>query len=202
MQEEREASVQLLKTFAPLDGLKRDNLAALAKKVSVQDPVGRPTAVQGRRHRQAHDLARLRHGRNPRSRPHHRHDPRRYTRSAHSALSEDPAKRHRARDRRDQLSVHRQRAARCHDHVGPDGHLRGFGAAGAAGGRRRRRLDDDAVADQGVPSHSASQHPGDLHAPAAHAVPRGRGRHQTGRRRRLSSTSSSTASASLPARRP
>lgn len=36
MQEEREASVQLLKTLAPLDGLKRDNLAALAKKVSVR----------------------------------------------------------------------------------------------------------------------------------------------------------------------
>ena len=36
MPEEREASVQLLKTFAPLDGLKRDNLAALAKKVSVR----------------------------------------------------------------------------------------------------------------------------------------------------------------------
>src|SRR5262249_48550703 len=36
MSEEREASVQLLKTFAPLDGLKRDNLAALAKKVSVR----------------------------------------------------------------------------------------------------------------------------------------------------------------------
>jgi CRP-like cAMP-binding protein len=36
MPEEREASVQLLKSFAPLDGLKRDNLAALAKKVSVK----------------------------------------------------------------------------------------------------------------------------------------------------------------------
>jgi CRP-like cAMP-binding protein len=36
MQEEREASVQLLKTLTPLDGLKRDNLAALAKKVSVR----------------------------------------------------------------------------------------------------------------------------------------------------------------------
>src|SRR5215813_3624309 len=36
MQEEREASVQLLKTFAPLDGLKRNILAALAKKVSVR----------------------------------------------------------------------------------------------------------------------------------------------------------------------
>ena len=36
MVEEREASVQLLKTLAPLDGLKRDNIAALAKKVTVR----------------------------------------------------------------------------------------------------------------------------------------------------------------------
>src|SRR5262245_24288967 len=36
MAEERAASAQLLKTFAPLDGLKRDNLAALAKKVSIR----------------------------------------------------------------------------------------------------------------------------------------------------------------------
>jgi CRP-like cAMP-binding protein len=36
MVEEREASVQLLKTLAPLDGLKRDNIAALAKKVSIR----------------------------------------------------------------------------------------------------------------------------------------------------------------------
>jgi len=36
MPEEREASVQLLKTFAPLNGLKRENLAALAKKVNVR----------------------------------------------------------------------------------------------------------------------------------------------------------------------
>ena len=36
MAEEREASVHLLKTLAPLDGLKRENLAALAKKVTVR----------------------------------------------------------------------------------------------------------------------------------------------------------------------
>jgi CRP-like cAMP-binding protein len=36
MNEEREASVQVLKTFAPLDGLKRENIAALAKKVSIR----------------------------------------------------------------------------------------------------------------------------------------------------------------------
>ena len=48
MQEEREASVQLLKTFAPLDGLKRDNLAALAKKVSVRSmPAGRMLFKEG-----------------------------------------------------------------------------------------------------------------------------------------------------------
>jgi CRP-like cAMP-binding protein len=48
MHEEREASVQLLKTFAPLDGLKRDNLAALAKKVSVRKmPAGRMLFKEG-----------------------------------------------------------------------------------------------------------------------------------------------------------
>lgn len=36
MAEEREASVQVLKSFAPLDGLKRENLAALAKKVNIR----------------------------------------------------------------------------------------------------------------------------------------------------------------------
>ncbi|MBV9912821.1 MAG: hypothetical protein JOZ93_09590, partial [Sinobacteraceae bacterium] len=48
MPEEREASVQLLKSFAPLDGLKRDNLAALAKKVSVKTmPAGRVLFKEG-----------------------------------------------------------------------------------------------------------------------------------------------------------
>src|SRR5215510_8625021 len=48
MTEEREASVQLLKNFAPLDGLKRDNLAALAKKVSVRTmPAGRVLFKEG-----------------------------------------------------------------------------------------------------------------------------------------------------------
>ena len=48
MAEEREASVQLLKTFAPLDGLKRDNVAALAKKVSVRTmPAGRLLFKEG-----------------------------------------------------------------------------------------------------------------------------------------------------------
>ena len=37
MPAEQAASVQLLRTFAPLDGLKRDNLIALAKKVTVRE---------------------------------------------------------------------------------------------------------------------------------------------------------------------
>jgi len=36
MAEERETSVAMLKAFAPLDGLKRENLAALAKKITVR----------------------------------------------------------------------------------------------------------------------------------------------------------------------
>src|ERR1044072_2819235 len=48
MAEEREASVQLLKAFAPLDGLKRDNLALLAMKVSVRTmPAGRVLFKEG-----------------------------------------------------------------------------------------------------------------------------------------------------------
>ena len=48
MLDERPASVQLLKTFAPLDGLKRDNLAALAKKVNVRTmPAGRTLFKEG-----------------------------------------------------------------------------------------------------------------------------------------------------------
>ena len=38
--------------------------------------------------------------------------------------------------------------------------------------RRHRRLDDHAAADQGLSSHTAGQHSGDLHAHAAHQLPR------------------------------
>jgi len=42
MPEERQASVQILRKFTPLDGLKRENIAALAKKVHIQTlPAGR-----------------------------------------------------------------------------------------------------------------------------------------------------------------
>jgi CRP-like cAMP-binding protein len=48
MSQEQAASVQLLRMFAPLDGMKRENLAALAKKVSVRTlPAGRVLFSQG-----------------------------------------------------------------------------------------------------------------------------------------------------------
>jgi CRP-like cAMP-binding protein len=48
MSQEQAASVQLLRMFAPLDGMKRENLAALAKKVSVRTlPAGRVLFTQG-----------------------------------------------------------------------------------------------------------------------------------------------------------
>jgi CRP-like cAMP-binding protein len=48
MAEEQVASVQLLKMFAPLDAMKRENLAALAKKVSVRTlSAGRVLFSQG-----------------------------------------------------------------------------------------------------------------------------------------------------------
>ena len=57
MAEEQAASVQLLTTFAPLDGMKRENLAALAKKVSVRTlSAGRVLFSKGDT-RQAHRVA-------------------------------------------------------------------------------------------------------------------------------------------------
>src|ERR1700739_1553461 len=48
MSEEQAASVQLLRTFAPLDGMKRENLAALAKKVTIKTlSAGRALFSQG-----------------------------------------------------------------------------------------------------------------------------------------------------------
>ena len=48
MAEEQAASVQLLRMFAPLDGMKRENLTALAKKVSVRTlTAGRVLFSQG-----------------------------------------------------------------------------------------------------------------------------------------------------------
>jgi CRP-like cAMP-binding protein len=48
MSEEQTATAQLLKSFAPLDGMKRENLAALAKKVSVKTlSAGRVLVTEG-----------------------------------------------------------------------------------------------------------------------------------------------------------
>lgn len=48
MSDEQAATVQVLKTLAPLDGMKRENLNALAKKVSVKTlAAGRALFQQG-----------------------------------------------------------------------------------------------------------------------------------------------------------
>jgi CRP-like cAMP-binding protein/rhodanese-related sulfurtransferase len=48
MLDEQPVSIQLLRRFAPLEGLKRDNLAALAKKVNLQSlPAGRLLFKEG-----------------------------------------------------------------------------------------------------------------------------------------------------------
>ncbi len=48
MLDERPVSIQLLRRFVPLEGLKRDNLAALAKKVTLQNvPAGRLLFKEG-----------------------------------------------------------------------------------------------------------------------------------------------------------
>ena len=103
MSEEREASVQLLKTFAPLDGLKRENLAALAKKVSVRTmPAGRMLFKEGDTDKRTiwlvGGMVEIREKRDDR-----RDDPRRHARGAQPALSADSAPRDRARGRGDQL---------------------------------------------------------------------------------------------------
>ena len=91
MTEEREASVQLLKTFAPLDGMKKDNLAALARKVQhANDAAGRMLFKEGDTDKRTvwlvAGMVELREGERTVA-----HDPRRHARGAQSALPEAAA---------------------------------------------------------------------------------------------------------------
>ena len=95
------------------------------------------------------------------------------------------------------IPLHRQRAARCHDHLGPDRHLRGVRAADAVPEHRGRRLDDHAAAEPGHAAHSARQHPGHLHAHAAHAATAPATWSSARARKAITSTPSSAASASV-----
>ena len=54
--ESKPLETSLLRSFSPLDGLKQENLHALARKARLRDLAAGPPALQGRRHRQAHVL--------------------------------------------------------------------------------------------------------------------------------------------------
>ncbi len=180
MAEEREASVQLLKTFAPLDGLKRDNLAALAKKVSVRTmPAGRVLFKEGDTDKRTvwvvAGMVELQEGR----------------RTVAMIRGGTP-------DSRNPLSpqIPRKLTARTVDEVqylAIDSDLLDVMITWDQTGTyevaelqtqlenaQHRRLDDDAAADEGVPPHSAGEHPGDLPAHAARALQGRRSRHQAG----------------------
>ncbi len=201
MSEGRPADVPTLRKLSPLDGMKKDNLAALARKVAIRELPANRTLFKEGDNDAAGLLADRRAGRAARGRPHRGDDPRRHPGGAQSAVAEAAAARDGARGRHHRVPRRRQRPARHDDHLGPDRHLRGRRAAGALRRRRRRRLDDDTAADQGLPPHPAGQHPGDLHAHAARALPRRRGHHPPGRPTATISTPSSAASARSRARR-
>ena len=155
----------------------------------------RPCAVQGRRHRQAHVLSgggqvelraddRVMGVRKP-APP-----------EARAALAPGlPRKFTRACRQGSRIHHDRQRSARRAVDLGSDRPVRGRGIARRRP-RRDRRLDDHAAADQGLPSHPARQHSGDLHAHAAHQLSRPRCGDQTRDRRATSSMWWSRANAS------
>ena len=133
----REVSVELLRSLTPLEGMKRENLHALAKKVTVkQMTAGRVLFKEGDADKRTiwiiKGLVEI-----SRTRPHRRHDRGRQRRCARAAQPERAAQGHGARRRRRRLPRHRRRSARRHDHLGSDRQLRSRRAAGAV--RRRQR---------------------------------------------------------------
>jgi CRP-like cAMP-binding protein len=135
MSEEQTATAQLLKSFAPLDGMKRENLAALAKKVSVKTlSAGRVLVTEGDSDKRtlwlvsgeleasegSRKVAFIRAGSPEARNPLYPNLPRRVTLRSVDDVSYRP----------------RQRPARCHDHPGPDRRYRS--RAGAYAARRLR----------------------------------------------------------------
>jgi CRP-like cAMP-binding protein len=137
-------STALLQQFSPLDGLKRDNLAALARKVQVRElSPGQVLFKEGDTEKrtiyivsgvlelldQGKTVETIKGGSDAARNPVAPVFPRRVSAKA--------------RDRVQFISAGR------HAHLGPDRNLRGFRVTGRSR-QRRRRLDDDAVADQGI----------------------------------------------------
>ncbi len=116
----------LLRKFSPLDGMKKENLLALARKIGCQQlPAGRQLFKEGDRDKLTYwlvsGLIELREG-----------DAtvamiRGGTAEARNPLSQKlPRQLSRARGRSDRVPGGRQRAARHDDHLGSDRHLRGL----------------------------------------------------------------------------
>ena len=183
---ERSVDISILTNFSPLDGLKAENLHALARKTQLRElDAGRALFKEGDTDKRTFYLVsgvvELR-GADDRVVG----TVRAGTPEARAALAPGlPRKIHRACRQRPLVHHDRQRPARCAADLGPDRSVRGHGVERRAATRRHRRLDDDAPADQGVSSHSTGQHSSDLHAHAAHQLSRARRGDQAGHRRRL-----------------
>jgi CRP-like cAMP-binding protein len=181
-------STALLQQFSPLDGLKRDNLAALARKVQVRElSPGQVLFKEGDTEKrtiyivsgvlelQGKTVETIKGGSDAARNPVAPVFPRRVSAKA--------------RDRVQFISIDSDLldVMLTWDQTGTYevSELQGEADNAGRSRQRRRRLDDDAVADQGISQDPAREHPGDLHAHAADQLQVGRRHSQAGRRRRL-----------------
>jgi hypothetical protein len=172
--------------------MKKDNIAALAKKVFL--PHARPGRLLFKEgeSRQAHRLGGVRHGRDARGRSHRRHDPRRHARSAQSPLPPAAAPHERARaEEIEYLSIDSDLLD-----VMLTWDQTGTYEVGELRGDRTAPGDDwmtTLLQTKAFHKHPAGEHPGDLHAHAAR--PTGRRESSSSRATKATtSTSSSRAS--------
>ena len=178
-------TIENLRRFTPLDSLKRENIAALAKKIQShqldsgktlfrEGDADRRTYLPADRHAAAHQS-----GRWPQdSAGRQRRGPQPGVADAAPPLDgqgRGPGRVH----------LHRHRPARRHADLGPDRQLRSTRPEHDTDRAGARRLDDHPASDQGVPPRSAGEYPGGLHAHAEDELQRRRSDHQAGRRRRL-----------------
>ena len=193
--------LKLLRSFSPLDGLKNENLRALARKTALRELRPGPHPVQGRRHRQAHDLPGVRRRRPAVRGPHHRAPSPGGTPEARHPLAPILPRRCTARvasDRIEYLSIDSDLldVLITWDQTGTYevGELQRQPGSGG-------RLDDDAAAEPGLPPHSAGQPAGRVHAHAARDLRAPATSSSARATKATSSTSSSRAAASSRARR-
>ncbi len=171
--DEKPLEISILRTFSPLDGLKAENLHALARKTHLRDlDAGRVLFKEGDTDKRTFYLVAgsvelraddrvmgvIRAG----------------TPEARAALAPGLPRKFSARAATDlsyiMIDSDLLDVLLTWDQTGP---IRSHRIARRRS-RRDRRLDDHASADQGVSSHPAGQYPGDLHAHAADQLSRTR----------------------------